>query len=459
MADYYQVLGLEQGATPQQVKKAYFTLVRQYSPEENPDKFREIREAYEQLQKPQEEQGPVFPELSDPTARDILQKIHKSQEQGDVSVTKAICEKARDMFPEVTQFLFLLAIAQRRAGNTGKAVKSCEQLVKEEPENKWFWRELAISYMERGFTKKAFGAFEKGYELGCRDSDFVLTFSVECRDYRQYDKAAEVLSEMIHRDKRWERDELPELFEAYTGLFTLERKVAFINKQDIMDNLCRFMQKYSVYLEENLYEICSMLASLGMAGRLEGEQFRQVERAVTILERTCKKPESRELLAMVKRRFLVMRIQGDSRLGKTLKECANSLFLSESDGEIGRFGMLDAKLCMIEEQEEILPQLAIVRQEYPEFYEWIREFADQLQSGKSLEYLKSSLLKQYVRMSEYMPKCNYFDKYPKQREACFGKAVTVNPLKPYVKDGKKIGRNDPCPCGSGKKYKYCCGRN
>ena len=23
----------------------------------------------------------------------------------------------------------------------------------------------------------------------------------------------------------------------------------------------------------------------------------------------------------------------------------------------------------------------------------------------------------------------------------------------------KVGRNDPCPCGSGKKYKNCCGRN
>jgi preprotein translocase subunit SecA len=23
--------------------------------------------------------------------------------------------------------------------------------------------------------------------------------------------------------------------------------------------------------------------------------------------------------------------------------------------------------------------------------------------------------------------------------------------------GEKIGRNDPCPCGSGKKYKKCCG--
>ena len=24
---------------------------------------------------------------------------------------------------------------------------------------------------------------------------------------------------------------------------------------------------------------------------------------------------------------------------------------------------------------------------------------------------------------------------------------------------KKVGRNDPCPCGSGKKYKHCCGKN
>jgi preprotein translocase subunit SecA len=31
-----------------------------------------------------------------------------------------------------------------------------------------------------------------------------------------------------------------------------------------------------------------------------------------------------------------------------------------------------------------------------------------------------------------------------------GKGVTVR------REGKKVGRNDPCPCGSGKKYKKCC---
>ena len=33
-----------------------------------------------------------------------------------------------------------------------------------------------------------------------------------------------------------------------------------------------------------------------------------------------------------------------------------------------------------------------------------------------------------------------------------GESVTV------VRTGPKVGRNDPCPCGSGKKYKHCCGR-
>ena len=48
--------------------------------------------------------------------------------------------------------------------------------------------------------------------------------------------------------------------------------------------------------------------------------------------------------------------------------------------------------------------------------------------------------------------------------------ASQNAAKPHVTDSAmktttvvrttpKIGRNDPCPCGSGKKYKNCCGRN
>ena len=38
----------------------------------------------------------------------------------------------------------------------------------------------------------------------------------------------------------------------------------------------------------------------------------------------------------------------------------------------------------------------------------------------------------------------------------FDSGETIPP-KPFVREAPKVGRNEPCPCGSGKKYKKCCG--
>ena len=34
----------------------------------------------------------------------------------------------------------------------------------------------------------------------------------------------------------------------------------------------------------------------------------------------------------------------------------------------------------------------------------------------------------------------------------------ANDMEP-VNNTVRVGRNDPCPCGSGKKFKHCCGRD
>ena len=51
--DPYGVLGLDRQASEAEIKRAYFQLVRQFSPERAPEKFREIRTAYEQLRDPE----------------------------------------------------------------------------------------------------------------------------------------------------------------------------------------------------------------------------------------------------------------------------------------------------------------------------------------------------------------------------------------------------------------------
>lgn len=61
-SDYYHVLGLKKGATPEEIKKAYRKLALKYHPDKNPgntaaeEKFKEINEAYAVLSDPQKKQ-------------------------------------------------------------------------------------------------------------------------------------------------------------------------------------------------------------------------------------------------------------------------------------------------------------------------------------------------------------------------------------------------------------------
>jgi preprotein translocase subunit SecA len=38
------------------------------------------------------------------------------------------------------------------------------------------------------------------------------------------------------------------------------------------------------------------------------------------------------------------------------------------------------------------------------------------------------------------------------------KPVKPRSAQPYIRDVAKVGRNEPCPCGSGKKFKQCHGK-
>jgi uncharacterized protein YchJ len=49
---------------------------------------------------------------------------------------------------------------------------------------------------------------------------------------------------------------------------------------------------------------------------------------------------------------------------------------------------------------------------------------------------------------------------PKEMAKMSAKRDNFDLVRAKTKDesGKTVGRNDPCPCGSGKKFKKCCGK-
>jgi preprotein translocase subunit SecA len=61
-----------------------------------------------------------------------------------------------------------------------------------------------------------------------------------------------------------------------------------------------------------------------------------------------------------------------------------------------------------------------------------------------------------LRRAEAARKMNF--QHSQEQSAASGEQREAVKAETFVREERKVGRNEPCPCGSGKKYKQCCGR-
>ena len=73
--------------------------------------------------------------------------------------------------------------------------------------------------------------------------------------------------------------------------------------------------------------------------------------------------------------------------------------------------------------------------------------------GYDLETLYKNMVDAKADWLYELPQWNSIFSEEKRKELYLEQKKSGTIVKPH-----KIGRNDPCPCGSGKKYKFCCGR-
>ena len=103
---------------------------------------------------------------------------------------------------------------------------------------------------------------------------------------------------------------------------------------------------------------------------------------------------------------------------------------------------------VLKEHPGCLAGFVAVEKDYPHQYEALSFFVETVRNSGSIRALQT----------EYQKKADatgIFIDYGE--EDYFTDSFSVP--QPVVRNGRKVGRNDPCPCGSGKKYKYCCGKS
>jgi hypothetical protein len=120
-----------------------------------------------------------------------------------------------------------------------------------------------------------------------------------------------------------------------------------------------------------------------------------------------------------------------------------SLLSTDLDGDEDEINIAAMEFEILHEKSTYDPQLRRLKEEFPELYALHSVFFNEALRTKDPERM---MYQRGKKVHKHNRATGFFDDHPEDA-----------PPQPIRRAEPKIGRNDPCPCGSGKKYKKCCG--
>ena len=457
---YLKILGLDDNADEKAIKRAYFKLVRQHSPEKDPEQFQKIREAYEYLTSSQKNKEEAMEIPNDPLAKKLYGWYEEAVRKENYESAEEIAERALQIFDKSEAFLYGLYKAQSRLGKSGKAVKTMEKLAERYPDKMLYKRELAIAYLDRGYFNKAMAAFQDGYETGIRDLEFLASYAIVCQSRKQYRKGCGYLWEMLDLVMpQISAENIEYAFDAFVGLCMMSSCFIKTDAERWMEAFSTFVDRTEIYLNDydEIYVqiVNAMVMKLCGNFDLDMKKIRQIiEKIQRILEDKERKEQLQEILDSLE----LIKLGFDRRISDRMKAFCYASSMNKEEMEGAKATLVEEKLFLLEEWPKQKPEFVILKEEYPQVFETVRDFLTLLEKTKDIERIRERLLKDYDRYDSQFEGMRYYREHPERRLQ--KENVQWDSLEngSYRRETKKIGRNDPCPCGSGKKYKNCCGR-
>lgn len=468
MKDYYEILALTPKASKEDIKRAYFRLVRKYPPDRFEVEFMSIRKAYETLSN--EETRKQYDSINN-LSTDIKEDYRLARtfmEEGNIKKAIKILEKMQKEDPKMLLVKASLAEAYLENNNSGKALKIYEELTTAEPKNAAFAGYLANAYLNRGWHKKAILAYKRAIELDSDNISLWLGLSSAHVENWDYWNARNVLEKFLDVVK-----DIDDNTTIYLELIMLDinfKMFSTIHKS--LDKLVQLAINNDEVKDNVAFTLAHLASYLMQRGR-EEDAIRTIEKAAQIL------PKNKDILR-IKKEFgnFVRYIDEFHKMERNVKikhEVAALIALEvlpseelEMNDEIEKDAMTHLQeYSVLIDYNKYRISIKKLAKEYPNLYALKAVFFNKLTDSIERKKLQGvyekqigkykSIIDQYVYEHEYEEDDDEEDdEY--DNNGFDDDGFDDEPQEPIVREEPKVGRNDPCPCGSGKKYKKCCGK-
>ena len=458
--NYYECLEIEKTATPLEIKKAYFRLVKKYTPEKNPDKFMEIRKAYEVL--------------SDPKKRNehtnILNKYSGESNEITSLIMEAVSLKERNLHSDAVILLnkskfikkksvqVLLAEIYMDANKTGQATKIAEKLVENNPKDPDCYRLLVKVYTKRGWTNKSSDVLAALLKIEPNNEwNILATYPEDEYDLYSHDIGVHIESIEAAGEKA------PLLCtRAAMNLFLNRGEINQLLIDDIsnswfdLDFVIKKLEEHTRDISpDKIDEIMNSMKYCILPGADKHEKFH----LFPILEQIIININANGLYDTIGYKFTKFGYHAKNALNAKISYEVILYALLNAWIKTGAYTAERAKnllneLILLEcdilhNLEYAKPQIILFK-DNPLYEDGFDFFEKALSMNENKAANEIRLLKSKAFLTNLRVLIKWLDA-PSLDDA--GDSDT----KPEPVRVDKIGRNEQCPCGSGKKYKKCCG--
>ena len=431
--NYYETLGINQNADANEVKGAYYAAVKRHSPEKDPEKFKEIRYAYEVLSKPAKriEYDKLFQiNVTDSIRQEILITRDLLNNHQYKEVVHRLTKSKNPKFDN-NELNLMLVEAYLGIGKTGTADSLAKKVLEIDPGNARAISLLTSSYAKKGYVNKADEYFLEWLE---KNPDNPTVWNL------YFDHLVDNFPSSIKTELNRAFDLSKASLKGHSYLYLVGCGSAY--NADEVDRAVEFLDEYVKCLAEgiNFNEEDYIITVNSLLNFAQNYDLRHIAtKAIPYLHQSKHKSLMSDELNKLDL-YAEWTVLSKEAIDDVFFDYTELLLIYDgSESCKNERGAME--LYIINNSNTLRSNVLIIKKNYPKIFNLNPKFFENLLDAKKEDALLSQGAKTYKQLA---------------KSGAFDGMDDFVVEKPYVRETPKVGRNAPCPCGSGKKFKHCC---